>query len=60
MPSLVQSHGLVTASQTHPVGRRPASRRRALWKTKESVELATLEWVAWFNLRIPAQTRQLF
>jgi putative transposase len=23
--------------------------RRALWKTKEAVELATLEWVAWFN-----------
>ena len=23
--------------------------RRPSWKTKESVELATLEWVAWFN-----------
>jgi putative transposase len=23
--------------------------RRAPWKTKEAVELATLEWVAWFN-----------
>ena len=23
--------------------------RRALWKTKESLELATLEWVSWFN-----------
>jgi putative transposase len=23
--------------------------RRAPWKTKESVELATLEWVAWLN-----------
>jgi transposase InsO family protein len=23
--------------------------RRVPWKTKESVELATLEWVAWFN-----------
>ena len=23
--------------------------RRAPWKTKEVVELATLEWVAWFN-----------
>lgn len=23
--------------------------RRASWKTRESVELATLEWVAWFN-----------
>ncbi len=23
--------------------------RRGPWKTKESVELATLEWVAWFN-----------
>lgn len=23
--------------------------RRAPWKTKESVELATLEWASWFN-----------
>ncbi|MCA8184687.1 integrase core domain-containing protein, partial [Burkholderia vietnamiensis] len=23
--------------------------RRAPWKTRESVELATLEWVAWYN-----------
>ncbi len=23
--------------------------RRTAWKTRESVELATLEWVAWFN-----------
>ena len=23
--------------------------RQAPWKTKEAVELATLEWVAWFN-----------
>ena len=23
--------------------------RRAPWKTKAAVELATLEWVAWFN-----------
>jgi putative transposase len=23
--------------------------RRAPWKTRDSVELATLEWVAWFN-----------
>jgi len=23
--------------------------RRAPWKTRESVELATLEWVDWFN-----------
>ena len=23
--------------------------RRGPWKTKESLELATLEWVAWFN-----------
>jgi putative transposase len=23
--------------------------RRATWKTRESVELATLEWVHWFN-----------
>ena len=23
--------------------------RRAPWKTKDAVDLATLEWVAWFN-----------
>src|SRR6185436_1873448 len=23
--------------------------RRAPWKTKESLEIATLEWVSWFN-----------
>ena len=23
--------------------------RRGPWKTKESLELATLEWVSWFN-----------
>lgn len=23
--------------------------RRVPWKTKEAVELATLEWVSWFN-----------
>jgi len=23
--------------------------RRAAWKTRESLKLATLEWVAWFN-----------
>ena len=23
--------------------------RRAAWKTKEAVELATLKWVSWFN-----------
>jgi len=25
--------------------------RRSSWKTRESVEVATLEWVAWFNHR---------
>ena len=23
--------------------------RRGTWKTREAVELATLEWVSWFN-----------
>jgi putative transposase len=27
--------------------------RRGPWKTKAAVELATLEWVAWFNARRP-------
>ena len=25
--------------------------RRGPWKTREAVELATLEWVSWFNSR---------
>ena len=29
--------------------------RRALWKTKESLELATLEWVSWFNHHRPLE-----
>jgi transposase InsO family protein len=33
-------NGLYKAELTH---------RRAPWKTKEAVEFATLEWVAWFN-----------
>jgi len=33
-------NGLYKAERIH---------RRAPWKTKESVELATLEWVAWLN-----------
>ncbi len=41
--------------------------RRAPWKTREAVELATLEWVAWFNncrlleplgYRPPAETEE--
>jgi hypothetical protein len=35
---------------------------RAPWKTRESVELATLEWVAWFNhhrLMGPSATSRL-
>jgi putative transposase len=39
--ALVESiHGLYEAEVIH---------RHAPWKTKESVELATLEWVTWFN-----------
>ena len=33
-------NGLYKAEVIHP---------RQPWKTRESVELATLEWVAWFN-----------
>ncbi len=33
-------NGIYTAELIH---------RRAPWKTRESVELATLEWVHWFN-----------
>jgi transposase InsO family protein len=33
-------NGLYKAERIH---------RRAPWKTKESVDLATLEWVSWFN-----------
>jgi transposase InsO family protein len=34
------NNGLYKAEMIH---------RRAPWKTKEAVELATLEWVVWFN-----------
>lgn len=33
-------NGLYKAELTH---------RRASWKTRDAVELATLEWVSWFN-----------
>jgi transposase InsO family protein len=33
--------------------------RRAPWKTKESVELATLEWVSWFNQHRGVNLNQL-
>ena len=41
---LVRSRGLGDVYK-----RQELIRRRAPWKTKEAVELATLEWVAWFN-----------
>lgn len=31
------------------IGKAELIHRRAPWKSRESVELATLEWVAWFN-----------
>ena len=34
---------------THRLYKAELIHRRAPWKTKESVELATLEWVSWFN-----------
>lgn len=30
--------------------------RRAPWKTRESVELATLQWVSWFNHQRPLES----
>ena len=38
--ALAEINGLCKAKMIH---------RRAPWKTKEAVELATLEWVAWLN-----------
>ena len=32
-----------------PLDKAELLHRRAPWKTTESVELATLEWVSWFN-----------
>lgn len=29
--------------------------RRGPWKTREAVEIATLEWVSWFNHRRPLE-----
>ena len=40
LPALARSYSLYEATLIH---------RRPPWKTKEAVELATLEWVSWFN-----------
>lgn len=39
-------HGLYKAELIH---------RRAPWESREAVELATLEWVAWFNNHRPLE-----
>src|SRR3546814_2201459 len=45
------SCALVTGVQTCalPIYKTELIHRRAPWKSKAAVELATLEWVAWFN-----------
>ena len=43
------SHDNALANTINGLYKAELIHRRAPWKTKESVELATLEWVAWFN-----------
>ena len=38
-----------TPNDEGPLYKAELIHRRAPWKTKEAVELATLEWVHWFN-----------
>ncbi len=51
-PSVVSkgnSYGNALAETSNGLCKAELIHRRALWKAKESVELATLEWVSWFN-----------
>jgi len=47
---LVQAEELVSLPETiNGLYKAELIHRRAPWKTREAVELATLEWVSWFN-----------
>lgn len=43
------SYDSVLAETIHGLYKAELIHRRAPWTTKESLELATLEWVSWFN-----------
>ena len=43
------SYGNALAETINGLYKTELIHRRAPWKTKESLELATLEWVSWFN-----------
>jgi putative transposase len=43
------SYGNALAETINGLYKAELIHRRAPWKTKESLELATLEWVSWFN-----------
>jgi len=43
------SRAAVDSSSSRSVDKTELIHRRAPWKTKESFELATLEWVAWYK-----------
>lgn len=43
------AHGNALAETINGLYKMEVIHRRALWKAKAAVELATLEWVSWFN-----------
>ena len=47
--SKVDSHDNALTETINGLYKAELIHRRAPWKTKESLELATLEWVPWFN-----------
>ena len=49
MGSKGDSYDNALAETINGLYRAELSHRRAHWKTKEPLELATLEWVSWFN-----------
>jgi putative transposase len=44
-----ESYDSVLAETINGLNKAEVIRRRGPWKTKQTVELATLEWVSWFN-----------
>ena len=45
------SHDYALAETINGLYKAELIHRRAPWKTREALELATLEWVSWFNHR---------
>ncbi len=49
MGSKGDSHDNTLAETINGLYKAEIIHKRGLWKTREAVELATLEWVSWFN-----------